>query len=410
MEKKLRLRFLLITWGLLLLLFVTLCAGVWVYYQSRSNDSAMALQRIIMQFDTAETASELFEPTLGAAAIRATEDGTVTELRLGRLALSEETANKIAEAVKESPADHMDTVTVDGMEFRYLLRITATGERQIAITENGGGTLWQNFRGYIIVFIVLAAVLSFAVSMMLSHIMTKPIADAWQKQNDFVSDATHELKTPLTVIGTNTDAVLSNPEATVGSQSKWLDSISGETKRMSGLVADLLFIAKADAGEIKLDLQPLRISDEMEGLCMEWESEFFERGQIFEYAVTENMVYSGDWAKIRRMTEVLLDNAMRYTPQGGSVHLVMNRTGKMQLQIIVSNTGETLTAEQQKKIFDRFYRVDASRARESGGYGLGLCIASAIAQLHNGGMRVSSEGGMNVFTAILGDAETTMSK
>lgn len=410
MEKKLRLRFLLITWGLLLLLFVTLCAGVWVYYQSWSNDSAMALQRIIMQFDTAETASELFEPTLGAAAIRATEDGTVTELRLGRLALSEETANKIAEAVKESPADHMDTVTVDGMEFRYLLRITATGERQIAITENGGGALWQKLPGYIIVFIVLATVLSFAVSMMLSHIMTKPIADAWQKQNDFVSDATHELKTPLTVIGTNTDAVLSNPEATVSSQSKWLDSISGETKRMAGLVADLLFIAKADAGEIKLGLQPLRISDEMEGLCMEWESEFFERGQIFEYAVTENMVYSGDWAKIRRMTEVLLDNAMRYTPQGGSVHLVMNRTGKMQLQIIVSNTGETLTAEQQKKIFDRFYRVDASRARESGGYGLGLCIASAIAQLHNGGMHVSSEGGMNVFTAILGDAETTMSK
>ncbi|MDD5946529.1 MAG: ATP-binding protein [Oscillospiraceae bacterium] len=410
MEKKLRLRFLLITWGLLLLLFVTLCAGVWVYYQSWSNDSAMALQRIIMQFDTAETASELFEPTLGTAAIRATEDGTVTELRLGRLALSEETANKIAEAVKESPADHMDTVTVDGMEFRYLLRITATGERQIAITENGGGALWQKLPGYIIVFIVLATVLSFAVSMMLSHIMTKPIADAWQKQNDFVSDATHELKTPLTVIGTNTDAVLSNPEATVSSQSKWLDSISGETKRMAGLVADLLFIAKADAGEIKLGLRPLRISDEMEGLCMEWESEFFERGQIFEYAVTENMVYSGDWAKIRRMTEVLLDNAMRYTPQGGSVHLVMNRTGKMQLQIIVSNTGETLTVEQQKKIFDRFYRVDASRARESGGYGLGLCIASAIAQLHNGGMCVSSEGGMNVFTAILGDAETSMSK
>ncbi len=410
MEKKLRLRFLLITWGLLMLLFATLCVGVWVYYQGGSDDSATALRKVIAQFDTAETVDELFEPTLGMAAIRTTQDGTITELRLGRLALSNETASKIVAAVKESPSDHMDTVTVDGMPFYYILNVTATGERQIAITESDEDSLWQNFRRYIILFIVLATMLSFAVSVMLSRIMTKPIVDAWQKQNDFVSDATHELKTPLTVIRTNTDAVLSNPEATVSSQSKWLGSISGETKRMAGLVADLLFMAKVDAGEIKADLDLLRISDEMEGLCMEWESEFFEKGEQFAYAITENMVYHGDWAKIRRMTEVLLDNALRYTSKGGSVHLVMNRTGKMQLQIIVSNTGEALTAEHQKKIFDRFYRVDASRTRESGGYGLGLCIAMAIAQLHNGGISVSSEGGMNVFTAILGDAEALESK
>ncbi len=410
MEKRLRLRFLLITWGLLLLLFGTLCLGVWAYYRTHSAASETALHQVITRFDTAENADDLFEPTLGMAAIRATADGTVTELRLGRLALSDETAAKIVDAVKTLPPATMDIVCVDDMEFCYILRITDSGEQHIAVAESGGSSLWQNFRRYIVLFIVLATVLSFAVSVMLSHIMTKPIADAWQKQNDFVSDATHELKTPLTVIGTNTDAVLSNPEATVSSQSKWLGSISGETKRMSGLVADLLFMAKVDAGEIKLELQPLRISEEMEGLCMEWESEFFEKGAHFEYAITEHMVYHGDWAKIRRMTEALLDNALRYTPRGGNVHLVMNRTGRMQLQIIVSNTGDTLTAEQQKKIFDRFYRVDASRTRESGGYGLGLCIASAIAGLHNGCMSVSSEGGINVFTTILGDAETVMSK
>ncbi len=409
MEKRLRLRFLLITWGLLLLLFGTLCVGVWAYYQTHSDDSAAALQQVITRFDTADSAGELFEPTIGMAAIRANAEGTVTELRLGRLALSDETADKIVAAVKASPHDRVDTVTIDEMKFHYVLKVTNTGERQIAIAEEGN-TLWHSFRRYILLFIMLAAVLSFAVSMMLSHIMTKPIADAWQKQKDFVSDATHELKTPLTVIGTNTDAVLSNPEATVSSQSKWLGSISGETRHMSGLVADLLFMAKVDAGEIKLDLQPVRISEEMEGLCMEWESEFFEKERQFEYAVTENMVYHGDWQKIRRMTEVLLDNAMRYTPKGGNVRLVMNRTSKMQLQIIVSNTGDVLTAEQQKKIFDRFYRVDASRARESGGYGLGLCIASAIAQLHNGHISVTSDGGINAFTTILGDAEALVSK
>ncbi len=409
MEKRLRLRYLLITWGLLLLLFGALCLGVWAYYQTRSDRAETALQRVITRFDTAENDEDLFDATLGMAAIRTNADGTVLELRLGRLALSDETAGEIAASVKASPTDVMQTVHIDDMEFRCIRHTTDGGECHIAVAE-GGNVFRERFGRYIILYIVLATVLSLAVSVLLSHIMTKPIADAWQKQNDFVSDATHELKTPLTVIGTNTDAVLSNPEATVSSQSKWLGSISGETKRMAGLVADLLFIAKADAGEIKPDIQPLRISEEMEGLCMEWESEFFEKDRQFEYAVTENMIYHGDWAKIRRLTEILLDNAMRYTPQGGKVHLVMNRTSKMQLQIIVSNTGKALTAEQQKKIFDRFYRVDASRTRDSGGYGLGLCIASAIVQLHDGSISVSSEGGINVFTTVLGDANAFATK
>ncbi len=409
MEKKLRMRFLLITWGLLLLLFGALCLGVWAYYHTRSGDAEAALRHVVEAYDRTEKDDELFDPAMGMAAIRLHPDGTVADIRLGRLSLSNDMASRIAAAADGAAKGELCTADIDGIAFWYISHMNEDGSVLLAVAKTESGHMRQLGR-YFLMFFLLAAVLSLAVSVLLSRWATKPITDAWQKQNDFVSDASHELKTPLAVIGTNTDAVLSNPEATVSSQTKWLGSIGGETKRMSGLVADLLLIAKADAGELRPDVEQLPISEYMEGLCMEWESAFFEQGRTFEYAVTEDMVYHGDWKKISRMTEILLDNALRYTPEGGFVRLVVNRTRKMQLQIMVSNSGAPLTEEQQRKIFGRFYRVDASRARDSGGYGLGLCVASAIADLHGGTIGVSSEGGINVFTSILGDVTEKMTK
>lgn len=411
MQKRLRLRFLLMTWALLLLLFGVLGLGIWAYYRAAAVESETALRHVIEQFDSAEHDGALFDPSVGMAAIRVRPDGVITELRLSRLTLSEDGAAFLVKAILSREDEVAGQVSLDTVDFRYMYSISGNGEKLIALAECGSEerSLTQ-LRQYFIIFAILGVVLSFAVSALLSHWATKPIAEAWDKQNDFVSDATHELKTPLTVITANTDAVLANPEATVGSQVRWLGSIQGETKRMAGLVADLLFIAKADAGEIRVDVKPLRISDEMEGLCMEWEAAFFENERRFDYAVTPGMVYHGDWEKIRRLTEILLDNAMKYTPKGGKIRLVMNRTRKMQLQILVSNTGEALTEQQQVKVFERFYRVDASRARGSGGYGLGLCIAKSIALLHGGDISASSDGGINVFTTILGDAHANSTK
>lgn len=407
MQKRLRLRFLLITWGLLMLLFAMLLVGVWMYYRTNAVESETALRHVVEHFDSVDQESSLFDPTIGMAAIRVGDGGVIAEMRLSRLTLSEETAAALVKKILQSESGVAGEVFLETVNFRYIYSITESGEVHLAIAEcSGEARTLAQLRQYFLGFALLGAVLSFGVSALLAHWATKPIAEAWDKQNAFVSDATHELKTPLAVINANTDAVLSNPEATVGSQARWLSSIRGETGRMAGLVADLLFIAKADAGEIKLDLEPLRISDAVEGLCMEWEVAFFERELCFDYAVTPDMVYRGDWSKIGRLTEILLDNAIKYTPSGGKVRLVMNRTRKMQLQILVSNTGEALTAQQQESVFERFYRVDGSRTRESGGYGLGLCIAKCIVAMHGGTIAASSEGGVNTFVAVLGDAET----
>ncbi len=124
---------------------------------------------------------------------------------------------------------------------------------------------------------------------------------------------------------------------------------------------------------------------------------------MFDYEMTPGIRYIGDARLIRRMVDVLLDNAEKYTPEGGSIRMVVNRDRKLRLRIVVSNSGDTIPPEALQKIFDRFYRVDPARARDTGGYGLGLCVAKSIAELHGGTITASSENGINVFTVILGE-------
>ena len=136
---------------------------------------------------------------------------------------------------------------------------------------------------------------------------------------------------------------------------------------------------------------------------MERESQIFEAGRMFDYEMTPGIRYIGDARLIRRMVDELLDNAEKYTPEGGSIRMVVNRDRKLRLRIVVSNSGDTIPPEALQKIFDRFYRVDPARARDTGGYGLGLCVAKSIAELHGGTITASSENGINVFTVILGE-------
>ena len=204
--------------------------------------------------------------------------------------------------------------------------------------------------------------------------------------------------------------MLSNPNATIESQERWLGSIQGETSRMAGLVANLLFLAKIDAAEIRLEPEKLRVTELLEEMCIERETEFFEAGRMFEYDMTPDLEYFGDWKLIRKMMEEMLSNARMYTPEGGTIRMVVNHDRKQRLRIVLSNTGPEIPQEALGKLFERFYRADPSRARETGGYGLGLCVAKSIAELHNGTLTADSQNGINVFTAILGDIEQKDSK
>ena len=136
---------------------------------------------------------------------------------------------------------------------------------------------------------------------------------------------------------------------------------------------------------------------------MEQETDIFESERLFEYELTPDIRYFGDWKRLRQMLTELMKNAVTYTPTGGEIRMVLNHDKHQRLRIVLSNSGEELTPEQLSKVFDRFYRADPSRSRDTGGYGLGLCVARSIAQLHGGDITAESKNGVNTFTAVLGD-------
>ena len=205
----------------------------------------------------------------------------------------------------------------------------------------------------------------------------------------FVSDASHELKTPLTVILANTGLVLSHPEDTVAAQSKWLEYTHDEAEQMKELVDDLLFLAKSDAARQPAARAETAMNEVALGCLLPFESVAFEAGVALEHRITPGLSLRGDEGQLRRLVMILLDNAVKYAGPGGTVTLTLERHQE-RLRLAVHNTGEPIPPEHLPHLFERFYRVDAARNRSGGGYGLGLAIARSIVEGHHGRLTVTS--------------------
>lgn len=241
----------------------------------------------------------------------------------------------------------------------------------------------------------------FLISLFLSSLALRPVERAWEQQRQFVADASHELKTPLTVILANTGIVLSHPEDTVAQQHKWITFIEEEATRMRGLVEDLLFLAKSDAARQPLHPMTFSMSELVTGCLLPFESVAFEAGVDLHSAITPGLTLTGDEGQLRRLVMILLDNAVKYAGEGGRVTLTLDRA-QDRVRLSVHNTGAPIPPEHLPHLFERFYRVDGARNRSEGGYGLGLAIARSITLTHGGKLWAEStpEAG-TTFTALL---------
>ena len=219
-----------------------------------------------------------------------------------------------------------------------------------------------------------------------------PIRTSWQRQQDFVADASHELRTPLTVLQVNLELVQGNPEETVASQAKWLDYSLLEMKRMSKLVDDLLFLARADSQQQTLELKPFPLQTALREVIESFKPLANTTGILLEASLDSEISYLGDELRIKQLVVILLDNALKYTPSGGQITLGLQDWGST-LEITVSDNGEGIEPEHLTKIFERFYRVDKARSQQKEGTGLGLAIADWIIKSHHGCVRVSSSPG-----------------
>ena len=239
----------------------------------------------------------------------------------------------------------------------------------------------------------------FAISMILARIALKPVEDSWSKQKQFVADASHELKTPLSVIMANTEIIASHQDETVASQMQWIENTRLEAKRMAELVADLLFLAKNDDG-LKVQMEPVNISECIETTVLSYDAVFYENGKSFRYDIARDVKVIGNVGQIKQLTTILLDNANKYSVGDGNIFLNLTAAGR-HITLSVSNDSEELSEEQLSHLFDRFYTLDKSRNAEKSGNGLGLSIAKMISQTHGGDISASYSNGRTYFVVEL---------
>lgn len=277
-------------------------------------------------------------------------------------------------------------ITVNNEYYRYIFRYDPPKMKYCIILLDR--TLEINtINRLLFIFIIIAGVgliFIFLISVILANWTIKPVAKAWNQQKEFIANASHELKTPLTVILTNTDVVLSNSEDTVGNQSKWLNYIRNETVRMSKLVNSLLYIAKYDANRIKIIYSKINLSNLVSSICLQYEPLVFENNKTLITDIDDNIEILGDEDKIKQVINILMDNALKYSSNEGTIKLSLKKIKQSSICMTVSNTSEYISKKQLENIFNRFYRIDDSRNRKTGGSGLGLNIAKTIIESHKG--------------------------
>lgn len=222
----------------------------------------------------------------------------------------------------------------------------------------------------------------------------RPVEEAWQQQRQFVGDASHELKTPLTVIMTNAE-LLQDDSFDEASRRRFSDSILTMSRQMRGLVENLLELARVDNGAVANDMEDLDLSALTEEALLPFEALFFEKGLTLESDILPGVCVHGSRSRLKQVVDVLLDNAQSYAAAGGRVEVGLSRQGH-NCRLRVANSGEPIPEAERQNIFKRFYRGDKARSLNRH-YGLGLPIAQGIVASHKGRIWVESKEGMNAF-------------
>ena len=275
--------------------------------------------------------------------------------------------------------------TIDDYGLRYLRQDNGLFQRIAFVDRSMEVSILRNMMGPYVGIALAALLLLLGVSVLLSHWAVRPVEKAWKQQRQFLSDASHELKTPLTVILSNAELLESTPLEE--RPARWADNIQSEARQMKSLVEEMLTLARADNMAPTAPFTEVSLSDVAADCALAFEPVAFEAGKGLEYEIADHVVVSGDPDKLRRLISVLLDNAVKYG--SGTVRLSLQKTDR-QARLVVSNPGTPIPPEQLAHLFERFYRADASRGERSG-FGLGLAIAETVAEEHKGTLKAESD-------------------
>jgi signal transduction histidine kinase len=235
---------------------------------------------------------------------------------------------------------------------------------------------------------ILVALISFLLFLLISILLAKwaikPVEKSWNQQRQFIADASHELKTPLTVIITNAELLQSDGYSDA-EKANFSQNILSTSKEMRVLAESMLELARADNGSVKSHFETVDLSRLVSDALLPFEPVFFEKGLTLQASIDPELTVNGSETHLLQLADILLDNAQKYASTPGDVVVSLRRTGKT-VRLTLENHCDPVSREDLKNIFDRFYRIDKSRTK-SGSYGLGLSIAKSIAQEHGAQIR-----------------------
>lgn len=279
--------------------------------------------------------------------------------------------------------------------YRYLLSQEEGGSRVIFLDC---GRSLSSFRSTLLASVALSLLGLLAVLVLLlilSHRIVRPVAESYEKQKQFITDAGHELKTPMTIISADADLL----EMECG-ENQWLTDIRRQAQRLTGLTNDLIYLSRMEEEQPKLQVIQFPLSDLAEEMAQSFAAPAQSQGKELEVSVQPMLSCTGDEKAIRQLISILLDNALKYSPQGGKLALKLEKQGRGVLLTVSNTTAQPMERDKLAHLFDRFYRTDQSRSSQTGGYGLGLSIARSIVLAHKGKIRAESPDGMSLSVAV----------
>lgn len=287
------------------------------------------------------------------------------------------------------------TGVLEDYGLRFFRMDTPDGQRLVFADVTGERSALRSLARSCAVIGGVCFAVFLCVSVLLAAWMVKPVERAWEQQRQFVADASHELKTPLTVIMTNAE-LLQGAGWAEEDKAGFSASILTMARQMRSLVERLLELARSDSGQSAAAFEAVDLSTLAENALLPFEPVFFEKGLELSGQIEPGITVWGRAEQLRQAADILLDNAQKYSASGTRVELRLRRAGKRRCRLSVSSPGDALSKAECRDIFKRFYRADKARSRD-GGFGLGLSIAQGIVERHQGRIWAESGNGVNTF-------------
>ncbi len=326
--------------------------------------------------------------------VKLSSNNSIKEINENNLSVDSDTLSKAVEYITErSPRS--------GQLSEYgLMYVREDFPEETTIIFAQTASLYSNLGNMVLIsllqFVISMAVI-FLISLWLSGIAVKPVKKAWEQQKQFVADASHELKTPLTVILANNNIMMSHKDRQISEEAQWLESTEEEAQHMKQLIDQMLFLAKSDAGTGSVQFSDVDLSEIIEGTALNFEPVAFEREIMINPDIEPDVIINGNALQLKQLAHILIDNAVKYAADQSEVTITLKKNGDA-VTFAVNNKGNVIEKDDLEHIFDRFYRAEKSRTTK--GYGLGLSIAQNIVQSMNGKLTAeSNEEQGTTFTA-----------